>query len=43
MGLLPSIMGGTPQQVPVNKTWVTQGDGRVRDSHLLADGQEQIR
>lgn len=41
VGLQPSISGGELTKVPVTKFWVTQGDSRVRDTHLDADGQER--
>jgi uncharacterized protein with gpF-like domain len=34
-----SILAGTPIKSQVNKTWVSQGDSRVRETHLEADGQ----
>jgi hypothetical protein len=38
-GITPSITQQTRATVPVNKTWVTQGDSLVRPSHVAADGQ----
>ena len=40
-GLQPSITGGSPVQVDVNKRWVTVGDSRVRPAHVSADFQER--
>lgn len=43
MGVRPSEPG-QPGAVPksrTTKTWVSQGDSRVRDAHLGADGQER--
>lgn len=34
-----SILAGSPIKSEVNKTWVSQGDSRVRETHLEADGQ----
>ena len=38
-GLIPSVLGGEPTEIPVRKTWVSQGDSITRDTHLDADGQ----
>jgi hypothetical protein len=34
-----SILAGTPIESTVDKTWVSQGDSLVRETHLRADGQ----
>jgi len=38
-GQPPSITGGTLRETPVAKEWVTVGDERVREAHVLADSQ----
>ena len=38
-GQPPSVTGGTLRETPVVKEWVTVGDERVRESHVLADSQ----
>lgn len=35
----PSVVGGSPRQVEVDKIWFTQGDERVRQAHMFADNQ----
>jgi len=40
-GQLPSVTGGSPRDVKVNKEWVTVGDEAVRKEHILADSQER--
>lgn len=40
-GQPPSVTGGSPRDVPVNKEWVTVGDERVRQAHVLADSQDR--
>lgn len=37
----PSVIGGTPSQAEVKKTWGTVGDERVRPEHRAADNQDQ--
>ena len=41
IGQQPSVIGGSPQEAPIKKTWFTVGDERVRASHVIADSQEQ--
>ena len=40
-GQPPSVIGGSPREVPISKEWVTVGDERVRQAHVIADSQEQ--
>jgi hypothetical protein len=40
-GQPPSVTGGTLRESPVSKEWVTVGDERVREAHVLADSQTQ--
>jgi hypothetical protein len=35
----PSVTGGSLRETPVTKEWVTVGDERVRQAHMLADSQ----
>lgn len=39
VGQAPSVTGGSPQVVLIIKEWVTVGDERVREAHMLADSQ----
>lgn len=36
---LQSAIGQAPVEEPLVKVWVTQGDGKVRQSHIAANGQ----
>jgi len=38
-GQTPSISGGTVEDSPLKKEWVSRGDNLVRPAHLAADGQ----
>lgn len=40
-GQPPSVTGGTMRPVDVNKEWITVGDERVREAHIMADSQVQ--
>lgn len=36
----PTVIGGTPSEAEVRKTWATVGDERVRPEHRAADSQQ---